>query len=202
MKHLVILAALFILAACAPPPPIIITPTSRAVTPTILFRNPDTAPLWLELLQKEPYPYTTPIPAQPSTDIDGFYAKIELKEGTPVPCKRCADYLPEGGVWKLHLDQGAFRVFHEYTGWRSLGSFAIDGDHVTLFNDPTCPRTTGLYIWRMAEGTLEFDVIKDDCQVNRRARTFANTPWRSCQPKDTEAAISATIGPNRLVAKV
>ena len=118
---------------------------------------------------------------QTSTPIDGFYAKVESKEGTPVPCKRCPDYLPEGGVWKLHLDQGAYRIFHEHTGWRSLGSFVIDGDQLTLFNDPTCPHTAGHYTWRFHEGQLLFDIIEDDCQVNRRARTFANMPWPSCQ---------------------
>ncbi len=188
MKQFVAVAILMILATCVPTPPVAVAPTGVA-TPAIVYEQK--APLlWSQLLQKEPYPFSTPLPLQNNTPIDGFYAKVESKEGTPVPCKRCPDYLPEGGVWKLHLDQGAYRVFHEYTGWRSLGSFALDGDHLTLFNDPTCPHTTGHYTWQMHDNALTLDIIEDDCQVNRRARTFANIPWPACQPKDTEAAIS------------
>ena len=46
---------------------------------------------------------------------------------------------------------------------------AIDGDQITLFNDPTCPRTTGLYTWRMAEGVLAVDSDERVISVNRAA---------------------------------
>jgi hypothetical protein len=32
-------------------------------------------------------PLHRPLPSPDSAPLDGFYAKIELKEGAPVPCK-------------------------------------------------------------------------------------------------------------------
>ena len=69
---------------------------------------------WAALLEKQPHPYTTPLPESSPTVLDGTYAKIEPKEGTPVPCRRCPDYLPEGGVWRLHLDRGVYRIYHQF----------------------------------------------------------------------------------------
>ena len=150
--------------------------------------EPAAAESWTALLQKRPHPYTTPLPDGGATVLDGIYVKLEPKEGTPVPCRRCPDYLPEGGIWRLSLDKGAFRIFHEDTHWQSLGSFAVDGERLFLFNDPTCYRMTGIYGWEQVEGGLDLKTIEDRCQVDRRARSFAGMVWQSCQPPSTEAA--------------
>ncbi len=141
---------------------------------------------WKELLEGTPYPYTTALPAEADTALDGFYAKFEPKEGTPVPCKRCPDYLPEGGIWRLSFNKGAFKIRHDVTGWRSLGSFMVDGNRLYLFNDPTCPYTTGAYEWEREAGRLSLDLVEDNCAVDRRARSFANLDWALCSPSFKE----------------
>jgi hypothetical protein len=107
---------------------------------------------WSELLRTTPYPYTLPLPSPKRSVLDGTYVKFDPKGEPPVHCLRCPDYAPEGGVWKLHLDRGIFRIFHEVTGWQSAGSFVITRDRVTkleyperlvLFNDPTCTGVVG-----------------------------------------------------------
>jgi hypothetical protein len=61
------------------------------------------------------------------TALDGTYTKLDPKKAPPVPCRRCPDYVPQGGIWKLNLDKGIFRIFHESTGWRSIGSDVSTG---------------------------------------------------------------------------
>ena len=88
--------------------------------------GPEAAP-WIELMQRKPYPYATPIPADRSTAVDGFYVKFENKETPPIPCRRCPDYKPEGGWWKMSLHRGVFRIFHPISGWKSLGTYVVNG---------------------------------------------------------------------------
>ena len=83
-----------------------------------------------------------------------------------------------------------YRIFHEATGWFSLGSFTISEDRFLIYNDPTCIDTTGVYTWNLEAGTLNFEAIADACQVDRRARSFANLAWASCQPPHAEAAVT------------
>jgi hypothetical protein len=147
--------------------------------------------IWLSLLEQDPFPYTTALPPLSPTELDGLYAKLEPSKGTPVPCRRCPDYLPEGGVWKLSLDDGAFRIFHPFTGWHSLGSFTVSGRRFVVSNDPACYREVGVYTWTLHGGRLSFDVLDDACQVGRRARSFASMPWAACQPPSTDAAVTA-----------
>lgn len=152
--------------------------------------------VWSSALQKTPFPYTIPLPAPKHTVLDGTYTKFELKESPPVHCLRCPDYAPEGGVWKLHLDQGVFRIFHEATGWHSLGSFVLSKDRRTagtvdqlvLFNDPNCPEYVATYAWRLEGGALILEVIEDSCSIHLRAMNLTNLPWQSCQPPNIEAA--------------
>ena len=77
----------------------------------------------------------------------------------------------------MSLDEGGFRVFHQATGWHSLGSFAVSGDQVAFFNDPHCYAVVGTYKWRLEGNKLSLDVIQDTCHVDRRARTMTNLPW-------------------------
>ncbi len=168
---------------------------TRPETPEVAAAPTDA---WFAALQKTPYPYLLPLPEPKRTVVDGTYTKVELKETPKVHCLRCPDYAPEGGIWKLNLDQGVFRIFHEATGWQSVGSFVVTRDRWTsgapdqllLFNDPTCPDAIGLYTWRFEEGNLVLEVIDDTCAIHLRAMNLTNLPWRSCQPPNTEAAIT------------
>ncbi len=142
---------------------------------------PSTVAIWDELLQKMPYPHAAPLPPAVSTPLDGTYVKIDPKKTPPVPCRRCPDYAPQGGIWKLNLDRGVFRIFHEITGWRSIGSFRVDGIRVTFFNDPYCMEVFGAYQWTRDGGRLLLNAVQDDCAIKMRAKTLSGIPWVSCR---------------------
>lgn len=146
--------------------------------------------IWSGLLQRMPYPYTLPLPLEKSTDIDGTYTKFELKDTPPVPCRRCPDYAPEGGVWKINFNKGVFRILHKVTGWKSIGSFIVSADQIILANDPTCQEVIGLYTWKVEGGALILKAIEDKCAIGLRAKNLTNIPWFSCQPPNTEAAVT------------
>jgi hypothetical protein len=181
----VVIVTVLIGVACvypAPPP----APNTPEAAPT----SPPLADAWSTLLRHIPYPYSTPLPPAVRTALDGTYTKIELKEGTPVPCKRCPDYAPEGGLWKLNLDKGVFRILYTHNDWRSLASFTVSGDRLTLFNDPNCPQVVGTYTWKLEDGELTLKVVEDECAIRLRAMNLTHVPWLSCHPPTTEAAIS------------
>lgn len=144
-------------------------------------QSPSSSVIWTELLQKTPYPHTAPLPPPVRTILDGTYTKFDPKKTPPVPCRRCPDYMPEGGIWKLNLDKGVFRIFHEVTGWRSLGSFVVEGSQVRLFNDPSCMEVKGLYRWTVADGSLILQVIEDRCAIGLRAKNLTQLPWLPCE---------------------
>jgi hypothetical protein len=112
-----------------------------------------------------------------------------------VPCKRCPDYAPENGLWRLSLDQGAYHVFHEETGWKSLGSFVVSRDEnaaegvdqLVLFNDPTCPNTVGLYRLTVEGASLVLEEIEDPCAIRLRAKNLTSLPWLACTPAQGRA---------------
>lgn len=170
--------------------------TATLSPPTDTPRSPTDEPppvatdVWIAVVQRTPYPFTRPLPPADATVIDGTYTKIELKEATPFPCRRCADYRVEGGLWKLQLDRGVFRIYHEITGWRNVGSYAVMGQRVEFFNDPTCQDGVGVYEWALEDGSLTLSVIDDTCAIGVRADNFTSLPWDSCQPPTLEAAIS------------
>jgi hypothetical protein len=143
--------------------------------------------IWSELLQKTPFPHTAPLPPQVPTVLDGTYTKFDPKKTPAVPCRRCPDYVPEGGIWKLHLSKGVFRIFHEFTGWRSIGSFVVEGTQVKLFNDPTCIEVTGTYTWTLKAGRLNWVVVQDECAIEMRAKNLMQQPWLFCQPPSMKA---------------
>ncbi len=143
--------------------------------------------IWIELLQKTPYPHTAPLPPQRPTILDGFYTKFDPRETPPVPCRRCPDYVPAGGIWKLNFDKGIYRIFHKFTGWRSIGSFVVDGNRVQLFNDPTCMEAVGTYIWAVDAGALNLQVIEDECAIRMRAKNLTQLPWTLCPLSSMEA---------------
>lgn len=151
--------------------------------------------IWASALSKTPYPYTLALPEPMPTLLDGTYAKFELKETPPVHCLRCPDYAPEGGVWKLQLDRGVFRIFHQPTGWHSMGSYILSKDRRTagtvdqlvLFNDPNCPEYVGVYAWQLDAGQLRLKAIEDTCSIHLRAMNLSNLPWLACRPPNIEA---------------
>ncbi len=146
--------------------------------------------LWQELFQRTPYPYTLPLPPPEATHIDGTYTKFEPKETPPVPCRRCPDYAPEGGIWKMNFSKGVFRIFHTVTGWKDMGSFILSGDQLTLANDPVCHEVIGVYRWKLEEGKLILSLVEDNCAIGLRAMNLTKLPWLSCQPPNREAAIT------------
>lgn len=179
----VIVAVLLVIAACSPAhdvPPA--TPEMPEATSTL-------TDAWSVLLQQTPYPYTTPLPANP-TVLDGTYVKFDPRPGERAPCRRCPPYPPEGGIWRLHLDRGIFRVYNDLSGWRTLGSFSISGNRILFFNDPHCNQDIGIYTWKLEAGELTFEAIEDNCAYDLRAQSFMALAWESCQPPSIEAAVT------------
>ena len=156
--------------ACAPSVPG--TPGASNVVPT------PTGGVWDTMLHQTPYPYTTPLPPANHTVLDSTYVQPN----------------PNGGVTRLSLDRGIFRMYDEATGWRNIGSFVVSGDRIQFFNDPHCHRDTGTYTWKVQDGlqssTLVLEVIQDDCAGALRVGKLADRPWENCQPPGMEAAIT------------
>lgn len=165
---------------------------------------------WSDLLQVTPFAYTAPLPEPTQSPIDGTYAKVDSSWPQWWLCRRCADYRPAGGIWKLQFDQGVMRVYYDVTGWHSLASFTVSGDRLTLFNDPYCGQK-GEYTWKLEEGQLELNVIEDGCSFQLRGRNLSEQPWRACLLADTgqqppgcgqSPALSATPAPAKLSVTV
>ena len=164
--------------------------TAQSNPSNVLASTPTPHVIWSELLQRAPYPFTLPILTEIATPIDGTYVKVETKEQAAVHCRRCPDYAPEGGLWKLNFSKGAFRIFHPITGWKGIGSFYVSGDQLLLANDPVCHELWGIYRWKLEEGSLTFTTIEDKCAIGLRAMNLTHLPWLSCQPPSIEAAIT------------
>jgi hypothetical protein len=181
--HLVILALLGLsFGRCAALP--------TAIVPTPQMRDATATPAdgWAELRLRTPYPYTTPLPPPATTPLDGTYVKTDPHVVEQMPCRRCPPYPPAGGLWRLNLDRGTFRIYHADTGWRSLGSYTVTGDTINFFNDPHCIDAVGVYTWAAGSGELRLQQAKDACGGDLRARSLTAQPWLSCQPPSVEAA--------------
>lgn len=174
-----------VVAACSSSPP-----DAHQNTPELTEITATPAGDWQKLLHRAPYPYLTPLPPPTPTVLDGTYVKFDPRPGKRAPCRRCPPYPPEGGVWRLNLDKGTFRVYHDGTGWLTLGSFTVSGDRVEFFNDPHCYESTGAYTWELEDGKLILEVTDDGCGVYLRKQNFVALPWESCQPPSEEAAIT------------
>jgi hypothetical protein len=162
------------------------------------------ANIWYDFQKRSPYPYTLPLPEPRRSPIDKTYVKFEPTDTPIVHCRRCPDYAPEGGLWKLRLDKGIFRIYHKVTGWKSIGTFIVtkdekldpgsgqlldsDSGQLVLSNDPVCPDVIGVYRWKKVEGKLILSEIDDPCSIRLRAMNVTHLPWQSCQPPNTEAA--------------
>jgi len=143
---------------------------------------------WSALLQVTPSVFTTPLPEGEWTPIDGTYAKFDPSEPQWWACRRCADYRPAGGIWKLQFDKGIMRIYYNVTGWRSIASYTVFDDKLYLFNDPYCPQEVGEYTWSLEDKwglddrQLLLQVVKDSCSIDLRGLNLSELPWDSCQP--------------------
>jgi hypothetical protein len=82
----------------------------------------------------------------------------------------------------LQLDRGIYRIYYTVTGWRSLGSFTVEGDRVVLFNDPHCRSEVGEYTWLLEDGRLKLAEVEDPCPSNlpMRANNLTKQDWLAC----------------------
>ncbi len=151
--------------------------------------QPDSAEAkWSALVQRRPFPYSAPLPPEEPTLLDGTYTKTDPKTEPRVSCRRCPDYAPEGGLWKIQFDRGVFRIFHAPSGWKSIGSCRVEGNRLSVYNDPVCPEITGLYTWAREGGQLFLQVIEDECGIRLRAENLTRQPWISSSRPDANAA--------------
>ncbi len=162
---------------------------SKSSTP-VPESSAETTPtsIWFGLQERTPYPYTTPLPASKRTSIDGIYAKFDESWPQWWSCRRCADYRPAGGIWKLRFDRGVMRIHYNVTDWVSIGSYTVEGDRLYIFNDPFCPEAVGEYRWALEEKwglaarTLELEMIADPCSFGLRGVNLGTQEWGSCSP--------------------
>jgi hypothetical protein len=144
--------------------------------------------IWLGLQERTPYPYTTPLPASVSGSIDGTYAKFDESWPQWWMCRRCADYRPAGGIWKLRFDRGVMRIHYNVTDWVSIASYTVADDRLYIFNDPFCPEAVGEYRWTLldkwglADRSLALEVIADSCSFGLRGENLGTQVWGSCYP--------------------
>jgi hypothetical protein len=189
-----------LLTACSTPPHYR-APTYAEITPGPHKEVADLS----TTIEVPPFPYSTPLPPPAPSSLDGLYSKLIPLEGTPTPCKRCAGYRLEGGLWTLYLDKGIYKVFQQDTDFEAVGSFVVSGNQITFFNDPYCEedmRMVGTYTWEWdARNELRLSVVADPCSIGLRAKNLTSTPWvktpllpqdraSSCQPPNREAGIT------------
>lgn len=202
------LIVLLVIAACSPA-----TTDQPPITPARPEHTAGPTSIWSDLLRQSPYPYTTPLPPADVTILDGTYVRADPIPSTRIPDNRATPTPPGGGAWMwhpirptvwvmppgpysidgsgwtLHLDKGVFRVFHEPTGWRSLGSFTVAGNQIEFFNDPNCMEAIGTYTWKLEAGQLLLQGVVDECGAasafqsgrGRRLQLLESVPWTKAQ---------------------
>lgn len=136
---------------------------------------------WEELVSRSPYPHAIPLVLKPSV-LDGTRVKTAKKKGPIVPCRRCPDWVPYPGIWKLSFNRGTYRILHLPTGWRSIGTVIVSDSRILFANDPSCIDSIGWYEWQLEKGTLRLRAIDDDCAGRRREKNLSETAWLPCPP--------------------
>ena len=59
-----------------------------------------------------------------------------------------------------------------------MGSFVVEGDRVTLFNDANCPQTPGVYTFDLTAHAIRFAVVDDGCPFSgERSFDLMVRPW-------------------------
>ncbi|HET9906218.1 MAG TPA: hypothetical protein VFQ23_06245 [Anaerolineales bacterium] len=152
--------------------------TAPGVTamPTNVLRSD----VWEELLKATPYPHEVPLPEPVLSPLDGTYAKVDPSPPQFWTCYRCADYRPEGGPWRIQFDKGVMRIFYTITNWKSIASFTVDKNRLTIFNDPFCPHDIGEYEWATQNGALSLKTINDSCAFDLRKENLTKQSWLAC----------------------
>lgn len=132
-----------------------------------------------------PYPFMSPTPPPTETPLDGTYLRtMTLREvggariGLPYRCLRCPPFRVDAGVSTLIFARGAYYLHHHLSGFKTLGSYVVDGHRVTLFNDANCPQTPGVYRFELTPHGLRLRAIEDDCPFSgERALDLMVRPW-------------------------
>jgi hypothetical protein len=132
-----------------------------------------------------PYRYLSPTPPPTPTELDGTYMRtLTLRDvggarvGLPSRCLRCPPYRIDAGVTTLIFFRGAYFLSHQLSGFQTQGSFVVDGDRVTLFNDPNCPKTVGVYEFELNSHAVRLRVVSDDCPFSgERSFDLMAAPW-------------------------
>ena len=137
-----------------------------------------------------PYPFMSPTPSPVETPIDGTYLRtVDLDEvggariGLPYRCFRCPPYRIDAGVSTLIFTKGAYYVHHHMSGFRTMGSFVIEGDRLTLFNDANCPQVPGLYEFERTAHGITLEAVRDGCPYSHeRADDLEFHDWTRVSP--------------------
>ena len=133
-----------------------------------------------------PYPYLSPtLPPSTTTVLDGTYLRVlTLRDvggariGLPFRCLRCPPYRVDAGVSTIMFWHGAWFLHHQMSDFKTQGSFVVDGDRVTLFNDPNCPQGEGVYRFEKTAHGLAFETIRDECPWSgERAIDLTRVQW-------------------------
>jgi hypothetical protein len=132
-----------------------------------------------------PYPFMSPTPPPEPSVLDGTYLRtLTLRDvggariGLPYRCLRCPPFRIDAGGTTLIFTRGAYYLHHQLSGFRTMGSFVIQGDRVTLFNDANCPQTPGIYAFEVTAHGLRFRVVEDDCPFSgERSFDLMVRPW-------------------------
>lgn len=149
----------------------------------------------------EPYPFSDPVPPFERTAVDGIFRRRQPTDtyaGERPRCRRCPEYPRDAGLSWLTLANGRFTVLHERPAFIAIGHYLVDGDRITLFNDPSCSDAHGVYRWRLGDaGELILEVDADDCAAGQRHRDLTAVPWHpvdpasaGCKPPNVEAMVS------------
>ena len=182
--------AALLLAACSPVRPLADRQAAASTTPAVSATP--TVDRWQEIRQWSPYPHTTPLPPQVPTPVDGIYVRFDPRTHDRPPCRRCPPYPPEGGVWKLELDEGVFRVYHPRTGWRTLGSYTV-----TAIASPSSTTRSATWPWDISPGS----VTRKGCTLPsstttansaRAPRTLRRRPGKAASRPTTRPPSPAT----------
>jgi hypothetical protein len=178
-----LVAAIVVLANLGSPP------ASPAPSPSAEPRTPAT-PLHAATLDDlpvtmRPYPYTEPTPVPVPTQIDGTYMLIltlddlgGVEASLPFPCRRCLPYGRDPGVLTLIFFDGAYFVDHQMSGFHATGHYVVEGNRLSLFNDPNCSRVRGTYTWELIGRSLRLKAVEDTCAFQgERATDLTSDVW-------------------------
>jgi hypothetical protein len=133
-----------------------------------------------------PYAYTDrPVPGEAATAVDGAYLRIVSLESLgppelalPIRCLRCIPFRVDPGISTLILYHGRYFLHQHLSGFHSLGFFDVQGRQITLFDDPNCPTSEGVYRWERTGRDLSLQAIHDPCPFDRlRAVNLTTSGW-------------------------